>query len=78
MKFGTSTVWQFGKKTRGFWLVGKALALGAFKAESKDNRHSRAETAPQIDAMLVSPDTLAKGGGPHVFGFLICAFASEL
>ena len=34
--------------------------------------------APQIDAMLVSPDTLTKGGGHHVFSFLICAFVSEL
>ena len=34
--------------------------------------------APQIDAMLVSPDTMAKGGGQHVFSFLICAFVSEL
>ena len=34
--------------------------------------------APQIDAMLVSPDTLAKGGGQHVFSFLIFAFVSEL
>ena len=25
--------------------------------------------APQIDAMLVSPDTMTKGGGPHVFSF---------
>ena len=30
---------------------------------------------PQIDAMLVSPDTMTKGGGQHVFRFLICAFA---
>ena len=60
MKFGTSTVWQFGKKIRGFWLVGKALALGAFKAGSKDKRHRRAETAPQIDAMLVSPDIMTR------------------
>ena len=34
--------------------------------------------APQIDAMLVSPDTMTKGGGQHVFSFLICAFVSEL
>ena len=34
--------------------------------------------APQIDAMLVSPDTMTKGGGPHVFSVLICAFVSEL
>ena len=32
---------------------------------------------PQIDAMLVSPDTMTKGGG-QVFSFLICAFVSEL
>ena len=34
--------------------------------------------APQIDAMLVSTDTMTKGGGPHVFSFLICALVSEL
>ena len=34
--------------------------------------------APQIDAMLVSPDTMTKGGGQHVFSFLIRAFVSEL
>ena len=33
--------------------------------------------APQIDAMLVSPDTMTKGGGQHVFSFLICAFSSD-
>ena len=33
--------------------------------------------APQIDAMLVSPGTMTKGGGPHVFSFLICAFVSD-
>ena len=33
--------------------------------------------APQIDAMLVSPNTMTKGGGQHVFRFLICAFVSE-
>ena len=33
--------------------------------------------ASQIDAMLVSPDTMTKGGGQHVFSFLICsAFVS--
>ena len=26
--------------------------------------------APQIDAMFVSPDTMTKGGGQHVFSFL--------
>ena len=36
------------------------------------------ETALHIDAMLISPDTITKGGGPHVFSFLICAFVSEL
>ena len=30
-------------------------------------RCPRAETAPQIDALLVSPDTMTKGGGPHFF-----------
>ena len=34
--------------------------------------------APQIDVMLVSPDTMTKGGGQHVFSFLIGAFVSEL
>ena len=35
--------------------------------------------APQIDAMLVSPDTMTKGGGKHVFSFfLMRAFVSEL
>ena len=34
--------------------------------------------APQIDAMLIAPDIITKGGGPHVFSFLICAFVSEL
>ena len=34
--------------------------------------------APQIDSMLVSPDTMTKGGGQHVFNFLIGAFVSEL
>ena len=34
--------------------------------------------APQIDATLVSPDTVIKGGGQHVFSFSICAFVSEL
>jgi len=34
--------------------------------------------APQIDAMLVSPDTMTKGGGQHVFSFLICAFVSRV
>ena len=34
--------------------------------------------APQIDAMLVSPDTMTKGGGQHVFSFFICAFVFEL
>ena len=34
--------------------------------------------APQIDAMLVAPDTITKGGGPHVFSFLIGASVSEL
>ena len=29
--------------------------------------------APKIDVMLVSPDTMTKGGGQHVFSFLICA-----
>ena len=33
---------------------------------------------PKIDAMLVSPDTVTKGGGQHGFRFLICAFVSEL
>ena len=33
--------------------------------------------APQIDAMQVSPDIMTKGGGPHVFSFLICAFVSD-
>ena len=32
----------------------------------------------QIDAMLVSPDTMTHGGGQHVFSFLICAFVCEL
>ena len=41
-------------------------------------RRRRAEMAPQIDAMLVSPDTMTKGGGQHVFSFFICAFVSEL
>ena len=27
--------------------------------------------APQIDAMLVSPDTMTKGGGQHVFSFFL-------
>ena len=26
--------------------------------------------APQIEAMLVSPDTKTRGGGQHVFSFL--------
>ena len=43
-----------------------------------DKRRRRAEMAPQIDAMLVSSDTLTKGGGQHVFSFSICAFVSEL
>ena len=43
-----------------------------------DKRRRRAEMAPQIDAMLVSPDTMTKRGGQHVFSFLICAFVSEL
>ena len=30
--------------------------------------------APQIDVVLVSPDTMTKGGGQHVFSF----FVSEL
>ena len=34
--------------------------------------------APQIDEMLVSPDTMTKGGGQHVFSFLVFAFVSEL
>ena len=34
--------------------------------------------APKIDVMLVSPDTMTKGGGQHVFCFLIGAFVSEL
>ena len=25
--------------------------------------------APQIDAMFVSPDTMTKGGGQHIFSF---------
>ena len=32
-------------------------------------RRRRAEMAPQIDAMLVSPDSMTKGGGQHVFSF---------
>ena len=27
--------------------------------------------APQIDAILVSPDTMTKGGVPHVFSFFV-------
>ena len=34
--------------------------------------------APQIDAMLIAPDTITKGGGQHVSSFFICAFVSEL
>ena len=34
--------------------------------------------APLIDAILVSPDTMTKGGGQHVFSFLICACVPEL
>ena len=37
-------------------------------------RRRRAKAAFQSDAMLVSPDTMTKGGDPHVFSFLICAF----
>ena len=32
----------------------------------------------QIDAMSVSPDTMTKGGGPHVSLFLIYALPSEI
>ena len=33
-------------------------------------RRRRAEMAPQIDAMLVSPDTMTKGGGQHTWEYL--------
>ena len=33
---------------------------------------------PQIDTMLISPDTMTKKGGQHVFSFFICAFVSVL
>ena len=36
-----------------------------------NKRHRRAKKAFQIDAMLVFPDTMTKGGGQHVFSFLI-------
>ena len=35
-------------------------------------RGRRAKMAFQIDAMLVSPDTPTKGGGPHVSLFYLC------
>ena len=31
-----------------------------------------------LSKSLVSPDTMTKGGGQHVFSFFICAFVSEL
>ena len=40
-------------------------------------RRRRAEMATSTRAMLVSPNATTKGGGPHVFLFLIYAFTME-
>ena len=40
-------------------------------------RRRSSEMAALTIAMLVSPVTITKGGGPHVFLFLIYAFTME-
>ena len=37
--------------------------------DTMHKRRRRAEMAFQINAMLVSPDTMTKEGGPHIFFF---------
>ena len=46
--------------------------------DTMHKRRRRAKMAFQIYAMPGSPDTTTKGGGPHVFLFLISAFVFEL
>ena len=73
--------------------IGRTSILGIYTKNARPNKrvlyysitrvHSPLIGCPRISlsleiAMLVFSDTMTKGGGQHVFRFLICAFASEL